>query len=122
MSPAQFKAIAQRAVENLPDEFKPYLADCMLRLEPRASPEQLRELDISDDEDLFGLYEGPALTERHLDDPPGMPPCITLFYEPLMDACESETELIHEIQVTILHEIGHHFGLDEERLEELGFG
>ena len=122
MSPTQFEAVARRAVESLPAEFKPYLADCILLVEPRATPEQLRTLELAEDEDLFGLYEGSALTERQVGDPPELPPRITLFYEPLMDACASDDELIHEIQVTILHEIGHHFGLDEERLEELGFG
>ena len=46
---------------------------------------------------------------------------MTLFFEPLVEACETDEELEHEIQVTILHEIGHHFGLDEEQLEQLGF-
>jgi len=78
-------------------------------------------MGLEKDEDLFGIYEGAALTERSVADAPEMPPRLILFQEPLLDACETEDELIHEIQVTVLHEVGHHFGLDEDRLEELGF-
>jgi predicted Zn-dependent protease with MMP-like domain len=79
-------------------------------------------MEVPDDEDLFALYEGPAIIERSLEDPPEMPPRITLFYRVFLEACETEGELIEEIQRTIVHEVGHHFGLDEDRLEELGFG
>ena len=122
MTPKEFKRIAEQALLALPEEFKPYVERCLLKFERRPDPELLRELEMPEDDDLFGLYEGPSLTEQHLDDPPDLPPSITLFYEPLLQACDSEEDLAREIQTTVLHEIGHHFGLDEDRLEELGFG
>jgi len=122
MNPSEFEKIAWRAIESLPAEFKPYVEGCMLLIEPQPKPELLLELDIAEDEGLYGLYEGAALTDRSRDDPPDLPPRVTLFYEPLIeDFGDNEQDLIHEIQVTVLHEIGHHFGLDEDRLEELGF-
>jgi len=121
MSPRQFEKVARRALAELPAEFQPYLRDVVLVVEAYASDELLDELGVPEDEDLFGLYEGPALTERSSTDPPEMPPRVILYYEPLLDACETEEELIHEIQTTVLHELGHHFGLDEDRLAELGY-
>lgn len=121
MSPRKFERIARRAIAGLPAEFRPCLRNVMLVIEPCASDKLLAELGIAADEDLFGLYDGPALTDRTSADPPELPPRITLYYEPLLDACETAEELTHEIQATVLHEIGHHFGLDEDRLAELGY-
>src|SRR5206468_3715234 len=118
----EFKAIAREAVENLPEVFRECVADIDIRIEPRASDELLDELEVPEDEDIYGIYEGPSLTERNANDPPGLPPRITLFYEPLLEDFETKEELIHEIQTTILHEIGHFFGLEEDDLERLGFG
>ena len=121
MSPRKFEKIARRAIDSLPAEFQPYVRDIVLVIEPYASDELLDDLSVPEDEDLFGLYEGPALTDRNVNDQPEMPPRMILYYEPLLDECETEEELIHEIQTTVLHEIGHHFGLDEDRLAELGY-
>ncbi len=122
MKRGEFKRIAREAILRLPEMFHPHVDQIMIVLKPHASKRMLDELGVPEDEDLFGLYEGPALTERTLGDAPELPPRITLFYEPLLDYCQTEEELIHEIQVTVLHEIGHYFGLDDPQLEALGFG
>jgi predicted Zn-dependent protease with MMP-like domain len=70
---------------------------------------------------LFGLYEGTPLPERGLE-LPLLPDRITVFMRPLLEACGSERELREEIRRTVLHELAHYFGLDEDRLEELGYG
>ncbi|MGD0092456.1 MAG: metallopeptidase family protein [Planctomycetota bacterium] len=121
MSPKRFKSIARQAITALPGEFQPYLRDLMVVVESYASDELLDDLEVPDDEDLFGLYEGPSLAERSSGAAVEMPPRIILFYEAFLDECETEEELVHEIQTTVLHEIGHHFGMDEERLAELGY-
>lgn len=121
MTPARFESVARKALAKIPAEFRPYLEECTLHIEPRPTKAKLRELEMGDGEELFGLYEGTPLIERRHDDPPEGPPRITLYYEPLLDYCLDEKELVHEIQVTVLHEIGHHFGLDEDRLAELGY-
>lgn len=121
MSRKQFTAVAARALEELPLEFKPYLENCMLLVEPFPRPELLRDLGVPEDEGLYGLYEGGGLLEEHFGEAAQLPARVTLFYEPLLEDFDDEAELIHEIQTTVLHEIGHHFGLDEDRLAELGF-
>ncbi len=121
MTKDEFRRVALRALKRLPEEFRPYVEDCLLVIRRRPSPKLLREMEIPEDEGLYGLYEGTALTEHRYDEIAELPPRIILFYEPLLEDCETEDELVHEIQVTVLHELGHHFGLDEDRLTELGY-
>ena len=121
MTLKKFKKIALKAIANLPAKFHPHVDDLMIIVRARPSKKLLRELEMSDDDDLLGLYEGVALTDRRADDAAELPPTIVLFYEPLLNACETEAELAREIQITVLHEIGHFFGLDEDQLAELGY-
>jgi predicted Zn-dependent protease with MMP-like domain len=74
----------------------------------------------ADDPDLLGLYVGVPLTERGHEPPLG-PSRILIFRRPLTEMCDSIDELREEIRITVLHEIGHHFGMDEDRLDELGY-
>ena len=74
------------------------------------------------DDDLLGLYEGVALTERDSDYGGALPDTITIYREPLLDFCESEDELVEQVAITVIHEIAHHFGIDDDRLHELGWG
>lgn len=121
MTVREFRRIARRAIKGLPRALRPYADDCMVLVRRRPSRKLLRELEIPEDEGLYGLYEGPALGERRHDDVAEAPPRIILFYEPLVEDCETLDELEREIRLTVLHEMGHHFGMDEERLAELGY-
>src|SRR5215471_16813399 len=78
------------------------------------------EEEHPDDPDLFGLYEGVPLPERG-DDTGALPDKITIFRRPLEEEFLDPRELEREIRITVLHELGHYFGLDEERLAELGY-
>lgn len=73
------------------------------------------------DGELLGLYEGVALTERDSDYAGSLPDAITIYREALLDACESEDEVVQEVAITVIHEIAHHFGIDDDRLHELGW-
>jgi predicted Zn-dependent protease with MMP-like domain len=73
-------------------------------------------------EDLLGIYEGVPLTERDLGWAGALPDRITLYRGPLTRMCEDVEELEDEITITVVHEIAHHFGIDDERLHELGWG
>ncbi|MFN8087765.1 MAG: metallopeptidase family protein [Mycobacterium sp.] len=75
-----------------------------------------------DDPDLLGVYEGVALTERDTTYAGSLPDTITIFREPLLEICEDEAELVEEVAVTVIHEVAHHFGIDDDRLHELGWG
>ena len=71
---------------------------------------------------LLGLYEGTPLTERDDDSSWAMPDVITIFRLPLCEICDNEDELVNEIGVTVVHEIAHHFGIDDDSLNEWGWG
>ena len=71
--------------------------------------------------DLLGLYDGVALTERCGDPTMELPDRIFVFRGPLLDMCETEEELVEEVRITVVHEIAHHFGIDDDRLHELGY-
>jgi predicted Zn-dependent protease with MMP-like domain len=95
----QFEAAAQAAVDSIPEEFRPYLENTVFIIE-ESSPEG-----------LMGLYEGAtALVDL------GMPERITLYKRTHEEACETVDELVAEVRRTILHEVGHHFGMDEDEL------
>ncbi len=85
------------------------------------TPEQQDRLVEEAGDSLFGLYEGVPLTQRagyNL----ALPDKITIFRRPLEAACESEDEMVEEVRVTVLHELAHHLGFDEDRIDELGLG
>jgi len=96
----QFEAAAQAAVDSIPDEFKPYLENTVFVIEE------------SSNEDLMGLYEGATA----LDAGEGLPERITLYKRSHESAADSIDELVDEVRKTILHEVGHHFGMEEEDL------
>ena len=87
-------------------------------VEEEPSDEDLEELGMDPEEEtLFGLYQGQALTERGITGYAGaLPDRIVIYRLPLLDHCQSRRELLREIRDTVVHEIGHHFGLDEEDL------
>ena len=72
-------------------------------------------------DDLLGLYDGVALTERDSMNSGQLPDRILVFRGPLLDLVESEDELVEEVRITVVHEIAHHFGIDDARLHELGY-
>ena len=75
-----------------------------------------------DDPELLGIYEGIALTDRDTTYAGALPDTITIYRESLLEMCDTEDEVIEEVAITVIHEIAHHFGIDEERLHELGWG
>lgn len=123
VSPERFEALVARALDLLPPRFQAHMENVgvVIAEEPDAELLESMGMDPDDPEDtLFGLYEGTPLTERFHDDVL-LPDTITIFRRPLLEWCASEEEVVDEVRVTVLHEIGHFFGLDEERLDELGY-
>jgi predicted Zn-dependent protease with MMP-like domain len=113
-------------VEMTRARFEELVADA-LDLVPAALSEAMNNVVVlvedRNDEDagLLGLYEGVALTERDSTYAGVLPDRITLYREPLLDMCDSEEEVIDEVAITVVHEIAHHFGIDDRRLHELGW-
>ena len=117
-----FDIIVQRAIRRIPEAIRGRLDNLLITVQKRPSKEVLDEMGLPPDEPLLGLYTGIPLSERTLDAPPLYPDTILLFKEPLEEMCETVAELEEEIAITLVHEIGHALGMNEERLEELGFG
>ncbi|MFN2384307.1 MAG: metallopeptidase family protein [Gemmatimonadota bacterium] len=123
VAPRRFEALVARALDRLPPEFQAHLENVSVVIEEAPDAELCAEmgLDPDDPEDtLFGLYVGVPLTERGHDEVL-LPDQITIFRQPLLEWAESEEEIVAEVRTTVLHEIGHFFGMDEERLDELGY-
>lgn len=113
---------AHRVLEGLPAEFRNRLENVVVVVEKRPKKSHLESLGLDPRSDvLYGLYEGTPLAERSLLDPPLLPDKITIFSEPLLRDFPNPAELRHQIRLTILHEIAHFFGFDEEEIEKLGY-
>lgn len=116
------KKEACRVLEQLPKEFRGRLHNVEVVIEKRPKKSQLRGLGLDPRHDaLYGLYEGTPLSQRSVFEPPLLPDKITIFYEPLLRDFPNPAELRKQIRATILHEIGHYFGMDDEEIEDLGY-
>ena len=116
MNRQEFEELVDEALEEIPQEFTSQIDNLVVVVEDRPTPEQDPEA-----EGLLGLYEGVALAERGIDYYGVMPDQITVFREPHLELGLNRAELVEEIRRTVLHEIAHHLGIDDERLHELGW-
>lgn len=120
MSDREFDRAVHEAIHSIPPDLRQYLDNVMIEVRGRPSAAFCREYDVPDD--LLGFYDGVPLEEKGADlAPAAIPDRIYIFKDNLCEMCESRAELVDEIRITVLHEIGHHFGLDEDRLTELGY-
>jgi predicted Zn-dependent protease with MMP-like domain len=97
------------------DEVPPQLLDLMDNVVV------LVEDDPEGDDELLGLYEGHALTDRGWDYAGVLPDRITIYRNPTLRICETEDDVVDEVATTVVHEIAHHFGISDDRLHELGW-
>ncbi|MEE2851089.1 MAG: metallopeptidase family protein [Actinomycetota bacterium] len=111
MNPQRFDELVSDALDLIPSELAAAMDNVVVLVEDR-HPE---------DAELLGLYEGVALTERDSDYSGSLPDAITIYRDALLDVCESEDEVVDEVAITVIHEIAHHFGIDDDRLHELGW-
>lgn len=116
---ALVRAAWARIMRGLPADLHDQAATVIVVVAERATPQQAAETGIPAAE-LLGLYEGIALPDRHVDDNATLPDRITLFRAPLTAMCRSERQLAEEVRITLVHELGHFFGFDEDELEERG--
>ncbi len=113
MSNEEFDTLVDEAFETVPADLVALIDNCLLIIED-SSPQGGME--------LFGLYEGIPLPERESNTWFTEPDRITIYRRPILNACDSREQVAREIAVTVVHEIGHYFGISEERLHELGWG
>jgi predicted Zn-dependent protease with MMP-like domain len=112
MDPQRFDELVSDALDLIPAQLAAAMDNVVILVDDRHP----------DDPELLGLYEGVALTERDSDYGGSLPDAITIYREALLDICESDGDVVEEVAITVIHEIAHHFGIDDDRLEELGWG
>jgi len=112
MSPQRFEELVSDALDLIPPNLASAIDNVVVLVEAR-HPEV---------PDLLGLYEGIALTERDTTYAGALPDTITIYRDALLDVCETEADVVDEVAITVIHEVAHHFGIDDERLHELGWG
>ncbi|HEY7118353.1 MAG TPA: metallopeptidase family protein [Tepidisphaeraceae bacterium] len=122
VSKREFEGLVEEAIAELPEPFAEFLEEVPIEVHTRPSLKLLRELGMADDELLMGLYRGVDRTRRSVEDSGRLPDVIYIFQEDHELVCNSRRELLAEVRKTVLHEIGHHFGLSEEDLDRLGYG
>lgn len=111
VSNERFEELVTRALDQIPDEVHDQIRNVVFLIE-----------DYNDDcPHTLGLYEGVGLTERTFDHSGFLPDSITIYREALKDFCTSEDMLVEQVRITVMHEIGHYFGLDEDDLHRLGY-
>jgi predicted Zn-dependent protease with MMP-like domain len=111
------------------EEFETAVADALDTIPPELTKLMRNVVVLVEDEppagdgDLLGLYEGTPLTERGEWWAAGsLPDRITIFRNPTLEICDTREDVVEEVRITVVHEIAHHFGIDDERLHELGWG
>jgi len=115
-----FRRMAERAWLEVPEELRACVENLHIVIEDEPSAEDYVRNEVPEDEDLFGLFEGSALTDS-LQEMSGMlPNTIRIFQMPHEEACDTLDELQAEVTRTMHHEVAHHFGIDDDRLEEIG--
>lgn len=111
LSRREFETFVAAALDEVPEQFREALASVAVIVED----------EDPDDPDIYGLYHGVPLTDPYARDGHA-PPRISIYMRPLSEDFPDEERLIKEIRITVLHEVGHHMGMSEDMLDELGYG
>ncbi|MGH3451895.1 MAG: metallopeptidase family protein [Haloechinothrix sp.] len=112
MTLPRFEELVAEALDEIPPEFAAAMDNVVVLVEPHNEGEP----------EILGLYHGVALTERGSDYGGVLPDRISIYSEPILAICATEQDVVEEVVITVVHEIAHHFGIDDERLHELGWG
>jgi predicted Zn-dependent protease with MMP-like domain len=116
---APFERLVERALAGIPSPFREALAEVAIVIDDEPTARQRLENELGDDGMLYGLYEGVPRTEYGADWS-GVPNRITLFRLPLEEDFADPADLADEVRITVIHELAHHLGIDDDRLDELG--
>ena len=119
MTRAAFEQLVAEALKLIPRRFQREMTNLVLVVETEPSAELLEEMEIEPPDSLYGLYQGTPLPERTWAFGNALPDRITLFQRPIEEDCEDDDEVRAVIGETLIHEVGHYFGLSEEEIEEI---
>jgi predicted Zn-dependent protease with MMP-like domain len=109
----EFEALVEQALDGLPEEVAELLDNVVVVVEEEPDPADLEALEMAPDEELFGLYQGVPQAERD-SFYSALPDRIAIYRGPIVRSCRNRREVLREIRDTVVHELGHHFGLDED--------
>jgi predicted Zn-dependent protease with MMP-like domain len=119
MTRREFERLVAEAVTLIPARFRREMKNLSLVVEDEPSRELLAEMEIEPPDSLYGLYQGTPLTERTWGYGNTLPDRITIYQRPIEEDCDDEDEIRAVIGETLIHEVGHYFGLSEEEIEEI---
>jgi predicted Zn-dependent protease with MMP-like domain len=112
MSRDRFEELVSDALDGVPPELAVLVDNVVVLVEEEPPPE---------DPDLLGCYDGTPLTERDSTYAGAVPDRIVIYRNPILRICEDADEVVEEVRITVVHEIAHHFGIDDDRLHDLGY-
>lgn len=112
--PEEFESLVEQALAGLPEEWAELLDNVAVMVEEEPDPEDLEAMGMDPGEDLLGLYQGVPLAERDTFYMGALPDRVILYRGPILRACDNRRDVIREIRDTLVHELGHHFGMEEE--------
>jgi predicted Zn-dependent protease with MMP-like domain len=121
LSRSQFEALVEQALADLPAEIRAHVDNVAITVADWPTASELKRAEVTDPRQLFGLYEGVPLTRRGAHYNLVTPDRIVLYRGPLQAAYRTSTGLQEQVRRTVVHEIAHHFGIDEARIRELGY-
>ncbi len=117
ISESEFQSLVQEALDGLPDEYVPLIANVAVVVEEEPAPELLADLEMEEDEDLLGLYQGLSIDHESFFQAGGqLPAKISIYRGPILRICRTRNEVVQEVRDTVVHEIGHHFGLSDDEM------
>ena len=119
MTRARFEQLVAEAIRTIPSRFRDQLRNIAVIVEDEPPDALLDDMEIDPPDTLFGLYQGTPLTERSWDYGNALPDRIVLYQGPIEDASDTEDDVVVSVGETLIHEVGHYFGLSEEELEEI---
>ena len=111
MDPQRFDELVSEALDLIPPKLAAVMDNVVVLVADRHP----------DEADLLGLYEGVALTERDSNYAGSLPDTITVYRDALLAVCDSDEQVVDEVTITVIHEVAHHFGIDDDRLHKLGW-
>jgi predicted Zn-dependent protease with MMP-like domain len=119
MTRRQFEALVERALRRLPRQFRERLANIAVVVEGWPDDQTLAEMGIESPDTLYGLYRGVDLTHRDSTYGNVLPDTVTIYQGPIEEDCADEAEMAQLIRETVIHEIGHYFGLDDDTMHRI---
>jgi predicted Zn-dependent protease with MMP-like domain len=122
MTRRQFEALVEKAMRRLPKSFKEKIKNVAVVVEDWADDETLADVGIEPPDTLYGLYRGIDLTRRDSGYGNVLPDTVTIYQGPIEEDCDDEDEMAELVRETVIHEIGHYFGLDDETMHRIEDG